>query len=208
MILDGLFGGWLVLSGLIGFRDGSVRKLVSAVMCIVGLVVGSIFMGDAAKVLVEKAAIDPSDGPFYGYLIVFFGVMIAQALVYKFASGSYKIGGLADRIGGAALGALQGALFLSVLLYILAMRGWPSQSMKEDSQIYRSIVNVAPQILDAVLTTAPESVEELKQIAAPEKAEVPASRPEATAKDLRETVRQRSRAASRSIDSLRSSLRR
>ncbi len=202
MILDILLGGWLIGASLMGARDGVVRKLASSVMTIVAVILGQIFMRDAADFLVESVGVDPASAPVQGFLAVFFFIVLAQALIYRFATGPYKIGGIADRVGGAVMGVVQGVLLLSSFLFIMTMAGWPSKAMKRDSRIYRGIVNIAPQILDAVTTLGPEAMEGLKELSSPDTPAVD------TAK-AREAVRRfPPAAASRAIDSLRNATRR
>lgn len=168
MILDLMLGVWLILACLVGVRDGTVRKAVSSIMTIVALVLSQVFMRDAADVLVESAGVDPSNAPVLGAIVIFLGVMAIQALIYRFATGPYKIGGIADRIGGGIVGTVQGVLFVSSFLFLLAMVGFPSKSLKRDSRIYKSVVNISPQILDQVMTLGPEALDQLKDLSSPD----------------------------------------
>ncbi|MEK6650310.1 MAG: CvpA family protein [Bacteroidota bacterium] len=202
MILDILLGGWLIGASLMGARDGVVRKVVSSAMTIVALLLGQIFLRDAADFLVESAGVDPASAPVQGYLAVFFFIVLAQSLIYRFATGPYKIGGIADRVGGAVMGVVQGVLLLSSFLFIMAIAGSPSRAMKRDSRIYAGIVNIAPQILDALTTLGPEAMEGLKGLSSPDSSAVDPAK-------AREAVRRfPPSAASRRIDSLRNANRR
>lgn len=203
MILDILLGGWLIVASLVGARDGFVRKLVSSAMTVVALILGQVLMKDAADLLVESAGVDPAGAPQLGFLTVFLVILLLQSLVYRFVTGPYKIGGIADRIGGGVAGVAQGVLFLSSFLFIMTMSGWPSRAMTRDSRIYRGIVNLSPQILDAVTTLGPEAVEGLKQMTSPEA-------PGQTKEKLKEASKRlpSSSAVTRKADSLRNALRR
>ncbi len=165
MGLDLLFAAWLIIAGLLGFRDGSVRKLTSLVMTGVALFVGHIFMRDVGNVFVELLDAGPSSGPMLGFLAIFISIVLVQAIVYKLATDAFKIGGLADRTAGAILGVFQGILFLSAVLYIFSFSGIPSKSTRQYSKIYRSVVNVAPQLLDLFTTVQSASYEDIEQMA-------------------------------------------
>ncbi len=201
MILDILLGGWIIMAGLIGVRDGSVRKGVSAIMTIVALILSQTFMRDTADVLVESGGVDPSNAPLLGALTVFFGVMIIQSLIYRFATGPYKIGGIGDRVGGGVAGVIQGVLFVSSFLFIMAMIGFPSRAMKRDSRIYKSVVNISPQILDQVMTLGPETLERLKDLSLPEGEVI-------DKKKSLDAARRAPAASSRAIDSAKAAVRR
>ncbi|MCU0452117.1 MAG: CvpA family protein [Bacteroidetes bacterium] len=201
MILDLLLGIWLLMAGLVGARDGTVRKAVSAVMTIVALLFSQVFMRDAADLLVESAGVDPSNAPVLGAIVVFLGIMLLQSLIYRFATGPYKIGGMGDRIGGAIVGTAQGVLFLSSVLFLLAMIGFPSKSLKRDSRIYKGVVNISPQILDQIVTLGPEALQQLQDLSSPESEGVDKKKAVEAARGVRS-------ASNRKIDSLRAAARR
>jgi uncharacterized membrane protein required for colicin V production len=167
MMLDLFFGFLLVLFGLLGFKDGIVRKLVSTIVMMVAVFVGQAYMREAGNYLVEKMDFEKSTAPMYGFLLLFFVILIAQSLLYRMGAGNYKIGGIADRLVGAAIGLGQGMLFLSSLLFILAMGGIPSRETTRDSRLYRSAVNLTPEIIDFVTTLAPDAREKLNSLSAP-----------------------------------------
>jgi uncharacterized membrane protein required for colicin V production len=201
VILDILLGGWLIVATLLGLRDGVVRKAVSAVMTIVALILSQVFMRDAADILVESAGVDPSNAPVLGSLTVFLGLMTIQSLVYRFATGPYKIGGIGDRVAGSIIGLFQGVLFLSGFLFLMAIIGFPSKSFKRDSRIYKSVVNIAPQILDEVMTLGPETLEQLRELSSPGSEALEKERPSPAPRRV-------PAASNRTIDSLRAAARR
>jgi uncharacterized membrane protein required for colicin V production len=91
-----------------------------------------------------------------------------QGLFYRIVAKNYKIGGFADRIGGIVLGFIEGVLFVSTLLFIFATSDFPDRNNKRDSQFYKSVVNIAPQILDMTSTVGPEVLNKLKDVGTPE----------------------------------------
>ena len=215
MGLDLLLASWLIIAGLLGFRDGSVRKLTSLVMTGVALFVGHMLMRSVGDVFIETLSVGDATGPMMGFLAVFVGIVLVQSIVYKIATESYKIGGLADMVAGSFLGLFQGMLFLSSLLFILSFAGVPSKSTKEYSKIYRSVVNIAPQLLDLFTTVQTSSFEDIEAFAR-EKGSKSIERiikPGTAAADslkknrLLQEVEKRADKASGTIDSLRSTIR-
>jgi uncharacterized membrane protein required for colicin V production len=164
MMLDILIGIPMLIFILLGLRDGVVRKLVAIVVLIAGLFLGQIYMHDLGQFLSENGWIHSTDASIYGFLIIFLGMAIIQGLLYKILTGGYKIGGLADRIGGIVLGCIEGALFISSLLFIFALTGFPSREAKRDARFYKPIVNIAPQILDLTSSLGNDSFEKLKEM--------------------------------------------
>jgi uncharacterized membrane protein required for colicin V production len=162
MLLDILIGIPMLIFILLGLRDGVVRKLVAIVVLIAGLVLGQIFMHDIGQFLSDNGWIRSSNPFIYGFLIIFMGMVILQGLLYKILAGGYKIGGFADRIGGMIFGFIEGALFISSLLFIFALSGFPSRETRRDARLYAPIVNIAPQILDFTSSLGPDSFQKVK----------------------------------------------
>ena len=162
MLLDILIFVPILICILFGLRDGIVRKLVAISVLIAGLILGHIYMRDVGNFLASHWKINNEDAPIDGFLIIFLGLLILQGFLYRIVAKNYKIGGIADRIGGIVLGFTEGVLFVSSMLFIFAMTDFPDRNNKHDSEFYKSVVNVAPQILDFVSTVGPDSYEKLK----------------------------------------------
>jgi membrane protein required for colicin V production len=164
MVIDILIICPMIVFTLLGFRDGVVRKLVAIVFLIIGLFLGQLYMYDFGQFLSDNGWIHSDNSSMYGFLYIFLAAAILQGLLYKILTGGYKIGGFADRVGGIILGFIEGALFLSCLLFIFALTGFPSREIKRDARLYKPIVNIAPQILDLTSSLGPDSFEKLKEI--------------------------------------------
>jgi uncharacterized membrane protein required for colicin V production len=171
MLLDILIFVPILICTLFGVRDGSVRKLVAIVVLIAGLILGQVYMRDVGNILAGRGGVSSENAPIYGFLVIFLGLLVVQGLLYRILTGNYKISGIADRIGGTVLGFIEGALFVSSLLFIFAMSDFPDRTTKRDSQFYTSVVNIAPQILDMTSTVAPEVLNKLKDIGLPDSIE-------------------------------------
>ena len=168
MLLDIFLGIPLIVTTLLGVRDGIVRKAVAIVAMIGGLILGQIYMREVGNMLVQTMNVPPAEAPMKGFLTVFLVVTIVQGLVYRLVGRGYKIGGLADRIIGGGLGFAQGALFMSGILMIYALQGIPSKTTSRDSRLYKPIVNIAPQIVDFLTTVGPEAKTQLQQMGTPD----------------------------------------
>jgi uncharacterized membrane protein required for colicin V production len=158
----------LILYTLLGFRDGIVRKLVSIGAIIAALFLGQIYMHEAADFFIENLGISAGNGPTLGFLGIFLVVTLIVSLVYKIASDNFKIGGIADKVLGALLGFVQGALLASSILLIMAFQGMPSRTTARDSRLYRPLVNLAPQILDLGAEIGPGTMKNLEDLTRPD----------------------------------------
>lgn len=168
MGLDLLIVTPVIILSLLGFRDGMVRKLVSVVMMIIAMVVAQTYRADVGKMLGELFGIDVSFAPTMGFLTIFFGIVFVQSLLYRLLTANYKIGGIADRSLGSILGFFQGMLLVSVLLMIFALEDVPSKQAKMDSRLYKSVVNIAPQIMDFASSLIPEATQRIDELTRPD----------------------------------------
>jgi len=165
VLLDILIGVPIIVFILFGARDGVVRKLVAIVVMLAGLILGQLFMNPVGSFFAGEG--NP-DAPMYGFLFTFLGLVILQSILYRTLTTSYKIGGIADRVGGTILGFFEGALFISCMLYIFALSGFPDRVTKRDARFYNPVVNIAPKILDITSTISSEALEKLKDTSSPE----------------------------------------
>ena len=164
MLLDILIFVPILMCILFGVRDGIVRKLVAIIVIIAGLILGQIYMRDVGNFIVGRGGVSHEDAPMDGFLIIFLGLLIIQGFLYRILTKCYKIGGIADRIGGLILGFIEGVLFVSSMLFIFAMADFPDRQNKHDSEFYKSVVNIAPQILDMTSTVGPDVINKLKGV--------------------------------------------
>ncbi|GEM_PF-893737 len=164
MMLDILLGVPLIIFTLLGLRDGIVRKIVASLVFVAGLFLGQMYMRKVGAFMVDNGWVGSSNASMYGFLLIFMSLTVLQGLLYRMLAGGYKIGGIADRIGGVAFGFIEGALFLSSLLFIFAFSGVPAHETSRDSRLYKPIVNIAPQILDFTSSLGPDAMERLKEI--------------------------------------------
>ena len=162
MLLDMLLGIPVIVTSMLGFRDGIVRKAVAIAAMIIALVVGQLYMRDVGKLLTSAMDVAPADAPMEGFLAIFLVIVFIQGLIYRIAADGYKIGGMADRIGGTALGFAEGVLFISAMLMIFALQGTPSRATARDSRFYKPVVNIAPEIVDFLVNIEPESKDAMK----------------------------------------------
>lgn len=156
----------IIFGGLLGFRDGSVRKIVSILVTFGAMFVAKLFMHDAGDVLAEQLNTDRGWAPLHAYLIIFFCILALQSLLYRVLTGNYKIGGLADRITGSVLGAIHVALVVSVILAVFEIKGFPSERTVRESRSYTPVRNIASELLNLVTQTVPQvsdTIEKLKE---------------------------------------------
>lgn len=112
----------LLLSTLMSARKGFSREIIGLAAALLGLLLASQFYRMAGQPLRPYLSND-SVAWLAGFLVVFFGVIIAGALLSALVSRFLRTIGLSfvDRLLGAAFGLLRGALVgIGLILTILA----------------------------------------------------------------------------------------
>lgn len=118
--LDWLILAFLALSIWNGFREGAVRVGIGFIALIVGFLAASWFYGIPADHMlpwVKSRAL----ANLFGFQIIFFGVIIAGALIASLIAQVFKLVGLTwvDRLLGAGAGVVRGALVVVVCMMVL-----------------------------------------------------------------------------------------
>jgi uncharacterized membrane protein required for colicin V production len=180
MGLDLLVVTPIIITLLLGFRDGTVRKLVSVLMAVLSMNLAKIYMGDVGKVLMERFEIESADAPTLGFLTVFFALMLMQSLLYRLLARNYKIGGMVDRILGSVVGFVQGVVVVAAVAYALQLQGFPSQKTVRDARLYTPVANVGTAILRIADVVAPQIDQRLRELTQPSQPSMPggAGRPQ------------------------------
>lgn len=162
MIIDLMIIFPVITLCVLGFRDGIVKKGIALLVTFAAMIIAQLLMNDIAEFYIMEFDIERGDAVIYGFYSIFFGLIFLQSLMYRLTASDYKIGGIADRFIGSGLGLLQGLLIMSVIFMMLSLRGFPSRQYRNDSRLYKPVVNIAPQLLDFTLEQVPEATQELK----------------------------------------------
>lgn len=188
MVIDLLILLPLIGFGVLGFRDGSARKLVAIAVMILGMFLGQQFMHGLGKILAEKLNFQPATAPIAAFLMIFLILFMLQFALYRILTGNYKFAAegsasIIDRICGVPLGLAEGAIFISVIILLMTMQdGPPRERTTRESRLYKPVAVVAPQIMDLFSTALPAAQEALDNVASPSAAPADSVTPESVEK--------------------------
>jgi membrane protein required for colicin V production len=160
----------LVLLGVIGaaavrgWFTGATRQLVSTVGWFVGFVLAAALMGPVGGAVVESLGVSPRTAPVLGFVVVFAAALAAVALAghaVRKVLEAVKLGGV-DRLLGAVLAGLKGALGMSVVLMVTAFSPVPggspwlvSAETRARSALYEPVRALAPEAWRLVQAVTP-----------------------------------------------------
>jgi membrane protein required for colicin V production len=156
--LDMVLGGILIASTVAGFMKGFLRLSIGLAATFLAFLLASWFYADAGAWATPYTS-SKGVANFVGYVLVFFSVIVAGALLSRLLAHFFKWIGLSwlDRAGGGALGLLRGGLISLVIVLIISafLPGDPPPV------IVRS--RIAPYILEGANLLAITSSPELRQ---------------------------------------------
>ncbi len=139
----------LLLSIAAGVQRGLARVGVGLAATLVGLVLGIWFYGSAGSFLLPYVSYRGLAN-FFGFLILFFGTLLAGAGLGWLLAKMLKWAGLGwlDRLGGAAFGLLRGVLIsIALVMALLAFAPKPPPKSVVESRL-------APYVVDAARVLA------------------------------------------------------
>ena len=136
---------YLCLSVISGFMQGLIRTVLSIIGLIVGIILAAHFykqLGDALTFISNKNVAD-----VVAFIFILLVVMGIAALIAWFLRSLIKaiILGWVDKIGGAVLGLILGALSISAILAIIAKVS--NSSLITDSKFAGFFLDKFPLIL-------------------------------------------------------------
>jgi uncharacterized membrane protein required for colicin V production len=172
MIIDLLILFPLIVFGALGFRDGSIRKIVAIVVVIIGMFLSQYLMHDFAELLRDNMHIQPATAPMTAFFMIFFMLFFLQSLLYRFITDNYKIGKIVDRVIGVVLGTIEGIIIISVIIFVLTMKGPPSRKTIWDSRLYVPTASIAPKIMDFFSNLIPAATNSIQKLTSPEEDKV------------------------------------
>lgn len=149
--LDFVFLAWIGIGAWRGLRTGAMMQLVSTIGLVAAYAAGAALMEPVGRVAVASLDLSPRVGPLTGFLVVFIAVLAAAYLAGRFASAVLTAlrMGIVERVGGALLGAVKAALFLSIALMILSpalrLAGALTDEHTDAAVLYEPVRAFAPE---------------------------------------------------------------
>jgi uncharacterized membrane protein required for colicin V production len=153
-ILDGVIVVILLLSAYFGYRGGPLKKSITLVAAIAGVVIGVRLMHPLGQALAGIGVFSAGFSYALVFVLLVAGILVATYLLYR-RFGKKTSAQKPGRFFAAALGVLEAAFLVSVLLLMLKLLDIPGASMRAGSFLYRPMVNLAPVSFDALRTAVP-----------------------------------------------------
>lgn len=152
-----------VLSFILGFKDGFVRKLIGSVGFFLAIILAikfSTWLGNIFNVVtgIELYLSEILAG-FSIFLLIIVLISIIKRVVHPFD----KVNNLINRILGGLVGAIQILIFLSAFFYLTNLFSFPGDVDKEKSFFYKSVAKILPLTISYLQEITPTAKDSLKE---------------------------------------------
>ena len=142
---------------LSGFTKGLVSKILSLAALVVGIVICARYGKDIASFLAGLTGLNEVVSGIVGVAAIFIILFIVAKILSR-AFRKISIFRIWDKLGGAALGFLEGALLLSLLLLFIARLGFQSEGPAlGKSYLYQPLRNFAPMVYRTFISRGPSN---------------------------------------------------
>lgn len=148
-----LYGG-IVIAAFLGYRGGITKKVFNLLALIASIVIAVQMMEPMGDLLISMGIFSAPFAYILGFALVNIGLMVAAILLYK-RFGSTAVGKSSSQLIGGFLGVIEGCIVVSLLLLSLKVFDFPAKSTRNDSMLYKPLVNFAPKTFDLLHSYLP-----------------------------------------------------
>ena len=148
-----LYGG-LVLAAYLGYRGGFTKKIFNLLALIASIVIATQLMEPVGSLISDAGLASPPTSYILGFALVNVVLMVTAILLFR-RFGSSGVAKSTSQIFGVVLGVMEGAMIISLVLLALKMAEYPSKSTRDESLLYKPLVNFAPKTFDLLRSYLP-----------------------------------------------------
>lgn len=154
--LDIVIAGIIAIPTVFGFRKGFLRKLLGIIGIILGFILAVKFYIPVSQFI--NSIIKSNSGWIIvlSFLIIIGIVFSLSVWVARFIAGLNSGAAKIDKILGAVFGFIEGLIISSILVVNLTYINYPNIHIRETSNLYPVVYNIAPSLFDKVLNLSPD----------------------------------------------------
>jgi uncharacterized membrane protein required for colicin V production len=148
---------FLLLSFIIGLRDGLLKKLFAIVGVILALLVATKYIERGAEYAILWFKLDNEAAHIISFAVIFMSVVLFTNFFYRWFGSDSKSYKLWDRFAGGIVGIIEGIIIISLILILLTLFDIPTKEEKRESDLYTPISGFAPALFDQINKVFPKS---------------------------------------------------
>ncbi len=141
-----LYGG-LVVAAYFGYKGGIVKKIFNLLALIASIVLSVQLMEPVGSVLLSIGILSEPAAYIVGFALVCTLLMVGAILLYR-RFGKSEVATASSQFIGVIFGVIEGCLIISLLLLALKIFDAPAKQTRDDSLLYKPMVNFAPKSFD------------------------------------------------------------
>jgi len=143
---------------ILGVRDGLMKKIFGIFGFLGGLICATKFVTPFSEVLIEWLSFSKEAAIILAFFTIFILIVILVNLLYRwFGQSSGDAIKAWSRIAGGLLGAVQGAIAVSLILVMFNLFDLPTEETKIESLLYDEVFPIAPKVFDYTTKWMPDS---------------------------------------------------
>ena len=153
-LIDVFLLGGLVFFLYRGYKGGVTKKLLNLLALIGSIVLATKLMHPVGKMLIDIFLISPLWGYLSGFALVVITIMGVTIFVYRRFEGN-SIANKSSQFFGVIFGLFEGLIVISLVLLMLKLLDTPEKETREDSLLYKPMVNFVPKMFDLLKSYLP-----------------------------------------------------
>ena len=137
-----------------GYKGGVTKRLFNLLALIGSIVLATKLMHPVGKFLIDLLLISPLWGYIWGFALVVIVVMVATIFVYRRFEKN-AIATKSSQFFGVLFGIFEGLIVIGLVLLMLKLFDTPEKETRNDSLLYKPMVNFVPGLFDMLKSYLP-----------------------------------------------------
>lgn len=152
--LDIIFFIFIAIAFILGFKDGFVRKLIGLVGFVLAVFLSIKFSHQAGIIVQNILGIEAYLSEIIGGFSIFIFIIVLTSVIKRVVHPFDKVNNLINRIVGGVTGVLQIIFFISAVLALLNIFGFPAEKERKASLLYEPFAAVIPKVVNYIQADA------------------------------------------------------
>jgi membrane protein required for colicin V production len=143
VLIDLILLGGLVLGGVLGYRTGVLKRIFHILIILSALCVIAIFLPSVGSFFRDALSSSEATATVIAIIVLASLTAVPAMTLYHWFDKDFS-GNEASRFFGAALGVLESAVLMGIILVLLNVSHFPDDDTRSDSLLYKPVARFAP----------------------------------------------------------------
>ncbi|MEG8947418.1 CvpA family protein [Rosettibacter firmus] len=152
----------IAIGFILGFKDGLIRKIIGLIGLILAVFLSFEYSQTLGKYLNPIFNEDEYFSNIFSGILIFLIVILITTILKRIVHPVDKLNKFLNQFLGGLIGIVQIVFFLSGLLIVLDILGFPDDITKKESFTYSHVANIIPKSIDFFIGKQSEASEVIK----------------------------------------------